>query len=111
MKGAQMGQGNGNKAGAGTWLVKTLNGMGLIAVFGAVAIAAMKWGDVDRLQEDVKTHCTQQEARWSDQKVLDTQQDKVVQMYNEALIRIETKQEAMKEQLGEIQMMIKGIDR
>jgi len=100
-----------NRNGAGTWLVKTLNGVGLIAVFGAVAMGAIKWCDVDRLQEDVKAHCTQQDAKWSDQKSLDTQQDKVVQMYNEALIRIEGKQEGMKEQLDEIKVLLRGIDR
>lgn len=98
-----------NRIGAGNWIVKTLNGVGLVAIFAAVAMGAMKWGDVNRLETDVAIHCQQQDAALTKQSQIDNQQDKTVQMYNEALIRIEGKMEAMKEQQEEIKAILRNM--
>ncbi|MFH0981809.1 MAG: hypothetical protein V2A79_09750 [Planctomycetota bacterium] len=96
-----------NHNGAGNWIVKSLNGMGLLAILGAVALGALEWGNVKRLESDVAVHCKEQQQKWSSQQQLDREQDKIVEMYNQALVRIEAQTEGMKDQLGEIKQMLR----
>ena len=110
------------KNGAGNWIVRSLNGVGLLVVMGvlvsAVAAGAIKWNEMTRLEKNVVAYCLEQEGKWETQQQLDRQQnkevqayneqwDKTFQMYTEKLIRIEGKQDGMKEQLDEIKALLR----
>jgi hypothetical protein len=119
-----------NQNGAGNWIVKTLNGVGLMGILAAVAMGAIQWKNVSDLRVDLTSHSQRQEDRElkqaetdrrqdevsaayhqtqeDKQSVIDTQQDKTVQMYNEALIRIEGKMEAMKEKQDEMNAILRN---
>lgn len=92
--------------GFGNWVVRSLNGIGLIGILGAAIVIGVEWASLSRLRIDLAAHCLKQVEREERQNQLDLQQDKVVQMYNEALIEIRTNTENMKDDIAEVKRLL-----
>lgn len=97
-----------NRNGAGSMLVRAVNGAGILGVLTVVALGAYEWKDMESMKSNVANHMRIQEAWQTEQGTRDRQQDEAVNMMNSAMIRIEVNTQNMQTDLDEIKDILRG---
>lgn len=78
--------------GAGSLLIRSINGAGLLVLLGAVTFGGIEWARI-------KDHCAVQAEKERKQEAIDQQQDQTLKMMNDALIRIDVNVQRMQKDI------------